>query len=180
MSADRVFVIIILSLVLAGALCWTASGVLELWTNRIPRREPLVPEPNPMRHDDMLDLAVERLTSLGTERGAALAMEIQRGRNRDWPEVRRPIEERRLIEEMHVGDEGWAVPWAVTVTPVGLYINAEYTILTRSFGTASMHLRRTDKGLIVTHQGDKHHPRLLGMLIPDERIIAGWPKARQA
>lgn len=38
--------------------------------------------PAPASHVDLEALAIERLASLGTERGSALAMEIERGRQR--------------------------------------------------------------------------------------------------
>lgn len=39
-------------------------------------------EPASGHNDDLERLAIERLGALGTERGAALAMEIERGRQR--------------------------------------------------------------------------------------------------
>jgi hypothetical protein len=71
--------------VLGFALSYVAYGAYDLWSNRVrPQpQKPMSVVPDRRRHDEMLDLAVERLTALGTERGERLAMEIQRGRLRE-------------------------------------------------------------------------------------------------
>lgn len=57
---------------------------------------------------------------------------------------------KNLLKHMKLGDEGWTVPWAMSVDENMLcYLNSEYDLLPHPGGTVSMKVRRTYEGYTV-------------------------------
>ncbi len=55
------------------------------------------------------------------------------------------------IAEMEIGDEGWMVPWGMSVDEQqGCWLNGKYTVAAEPHGTSTMRVRRAFVGYFVT------------------------------
>lgn len=98
---------------------------------------------------DLLNLAVDKLTSMGTPEALALVQDIQQGL-KQIAQLPDGLEERNLLKWLPYGKLVYTVPWAMSVTEDGkAYLNENYHFDFWPGGTYQMAVKRTKQGYVV-------------------------------
>lgn len=80
------------------------------------------------------------------------------------------------VSDMKVGDEGYCVPWAITLTPQNeLYIDTGYTVDVTSTVTSTVRIKRLVKGFKVVIKKDESYCWVRSHLRPCKNyVLVNW------